>query len=230
MKTNVYKVTNKINGKFYIGKHNTENPHDSYLGSGRTIIRAVKKYGKAAFVKEILAEFDSESDALDYEASIVTEILILDPMCYNETMGGKGSFHHINSDHSRINPMKDPEIAKRNLAARSLEGMERIRKAARVNIKKTIAHNVGKKRPEHGKKVAITSKKNWTENREKMRDSLSAWYSIIDPEGSVHETNRLGDFCRQRGWTGTALYSSVNSGKAKKKGPAKGWKATILIH
>ena len=30
----VYKITNTANGRIYVGVHRTENPHDSYLGSG----------------------------------------------------------------------------------------------------------------------------------------------------------------------------------------------------
>ena len=41
----VYITTNKINGKFYIGKHSTDNLNDKYLGSGILICKAEKKYG-----------------------------------------------------------------------------------------------------------------------------------------------------------------------------------------
>jgi len=43
---NVYITTNKINNRFYIGTHVSENPLDAYLGSGKLLIKAIKKYGK----------------------------------------------------------------------------------------------------------------------------------------------------------------------------------------
>lgn len=38
----VYKVTNIKNGKYYVGVHKTNNPYDSYMGSGTAIRNAIK--------------------------------------------------------------------------------------------------------------------------------------------------------------------------------------------
>lgn len=48
----IYKTTNLINGKFYIGKDSRNNP--SYLGSGLALLKAIDKYGRNNFKKEIL--------------------------------------------------------------------------------------------------------------------------------------------------------------------------------
>lgn len=48
----VYKTTNLINGKFYIGKDSKNDP--KYLGSGILLNKAIDKYGADNFVKEIL--------------------------------------------------------------------------------------------------------------------------------------------------------------------------------
>lgn len=48
----IYKTTNLLTGKFYIGKDEKNNP--KYLGSGVYLKRAIKKYGKSNFKKEIL--------------------------------------------------------------------------------------------------------------------------------------------------------------------------------
>lgn len=55
----VYCITNIINNKKYIGSHSGE-LNDSYLGSGIYITKAVKKYGKSNFVKDILWEGPKE--------------------------------------------------------------------------------------------------------------------------------------------------------------------------
>lgn len=42
----IYKITNKVNGKMYIGQHTADELDDGYLGSGAVMQRAIKKYGK----------------------------------------------------------------------------------------------------------------------------------------------------------------------------------------
>ena len=54
----VYKTTNKINKKFYIGVHCLEakKSHKTYFGSGKLIKLALKKYGRENFVVETKPE------------------------------------------------------------------------------------------------------------------------------------------------------------------------------
>jgi len=92
-----YKIENKVNGNFYYGVHKTENINDGYLGSGKRIKYALKKYGKENFNKEILFTFDTFQDALDYESEFVNEQLLIDPSCYNLKTGGFGGWDFINN-------------------------------------------------------------------------------------------------------------------------------------
>ena len=50
MKAFVYVTTNLINGKKYLGKHNGKS--NSYLGSGKALKKAIKKYGKKKHYRE----------------------------------------------------------------------------------------------------------------------------------------------------------------------------------
>jgi len=56
----IYKITNLINNKIYIGKDTTSD--QNYFGSGLLIRRAIKKYGIENFKKEILDETDNYED------------------------------------------------------------------------------------------------------------------------------------------------------------------------
>lgn len=64
MKTfySVYQITNKINGKVYIGTHQTSDLDDSYMGSGLVIRRALEKYGPEAFDKAVLYVYDNPEE------------------------------------------------------------------------------------------------------------------------------------------------------------------------
>ena len=63
----IYITTNLINGKRYIGQHKTDNPTDSYLGSGKLLKEALAKYGKENFIKEILDICETPQEANDKE-------------------------------------------------------------------------------------------------------------------------------------------------------------------
>lgn len=90
----IYKITNKINGKFYIGMHKTKDLNDGYMGSGKLIRRAIKKYGLENFSKEILHICDSEKDMKNKEK----ELVIIGEMSYNLCDGGHGGFGYINRE------------------------------------------------------------------------------------------------------------------------------------
>lgn len=84
----VYKTINTLNGKYYIGVHTTKDLNDGYLGSGKNIQRAVKKYGKNVFERHILCVFSDRDNALLYEKNVVTREITQDDMCYNIVEGG----------------------------------------------------------------------------------------------------------------------------------------------
>jgi len=91
----IYKTTNNINGKWYIGYHSTENIDDDYLGSGRDLKKAIKKYGVENFSKEILFVFNSSEEALRKEAELVDEYVVKNKNSYNIKEGGEGGWSHI---------------------------------------------------------------------------------------------------------------------------------------
>ena len=99
----VYKITNQLNGKFYIGVHTTKNIDDGYMGSGTYLKRAIQKHGIENFKKEILFVFDSEEAMYLKEEEIVNEEFLMTENTYNLRVGG---FGRINSQR-RLDPNFD---------------------------------------------------------------------------------------------------------------------------
>jgi group I intron endonuclease len=92
----VYKITNTLNGKYYIGCHKTKDKNDGYMGSGKLIKRAIQKYGIDNFKKEIIIECSTAEEMYEQENKLVN----IEEDSYNIKLGGLGGFDHINSDES----------------------------------------------------------------------------------------------------------------------------------
>ena len=93
----VYKITNTINGKFYIGCHKTYNLNDGYFGSGKILKLAVTKYGIENFVKEIIYEASTSEEMFQKEKELVQ----IGKHSYNLKLGGQGGFDFINENMSK---------------------------------------------------------------------------------------------------------------------------------
>lgn len=98
MKFVIYRIRCKTTGKIYVGKHQTHDVNDGYMGSGKMLLRAIKKYGVENFEKTILHVFDDEASMNAKEAEIVNEEFCAREDTYNLCPGGKGGWGYVNQN------------------------------------------------------------------------------------------------------------------------------------
>lgn len=97
----VYKITNLVNGKIYVGKHSTNSLEDGYMGSGVVLKQAYQKYGLENFNKEVIDYYTNEVELNQGEIYWIGQFNSTDPnVGYNLTYGGDGGAAHKGHIHS----------------------------------------------------------------------------------------------------------------------------------
>lgn len=149
----VYKTTNTVNNKIYIGIHSTDNLQDNYIGSGYVLKEAIKKYGRDKFIKEVLYTFNTRDEARHMEALIVDEDFIQRKDTYNLTVGGMGVENQIGERNHRYGKpainckkVKAEHINGTSIIANSIQELSSLINIDRANIRNLINKNIRGKR------------------------------------------------------------------------------------
>lgn len=108
-----YMITNLLNNKIYCGIHSTNNLHDNYMGSGKALHAAYKKYGMDNFKKEIVKFFDTREEALLYESEIVNQEFVNRLDTYNLCCGGNDKAIIHNSNEERLKKQSESNKGKK---------------------------------------------------------------------------------------------------------------------
>lgn len=87
----IYKTTNTINGKGYIGMCSSPSRFNTYLGSGKLLTHAIEKYGKDKFTRDILEWCDTDEQLRMAEAKWIEHYNAVESNeFYNLHDGGRG--------------------------------------------------------------------------------------------------------------------------------------------
>ena len=153
----IYKTTNLLSGRYYVGMHSTDDLNDGYMGSGKRLKASIKKHGVENHRIEILEFFDSREELASREQELVTIKEVASKECMNLKVGGIGGF---------------PPTAKQRFLERMKE----------VDFKKMFSQKASERMVEqykNGKRVSNppnwTGKKHKPETLKKMKDVKKDW-------------------------------------------------------
>jgi hypothetical protein len=197
----LYKITNNINGKYYIGRHSTKDINDNYMGSGLGIKNAIKKYGIENFTKEIISEVLDTESLWELEKKIINDNVVKDNMSYNVAYGGKHYLHGLKTYNYDL-------FIKHQKTAAKL-GAE-----ASKNYMNPEWHKKGGKR-----------------STEKRGEQYIYKIITNNDDTIIVNGNNFKKLCEEKNWNHNTLYwnSTKNSkGEKIKRGQHKGFKVTLL--
>lgn len=196
----IYKTTNLVNGKFYIGK-DTRNLK-CYLGSGELLKKAIEKYGKNNFIKEIIETCNNLEELNEREKYWIKKLNSIENG-YNLTEGGTGG------DTFTKNPNK--EDIRNKLKKRIVS--DEVKKNRINNLK---PFSSGELHPNFGKKQTEETK----EKRKKTFNSKG----ITSPMSGKQHTEETKQKIRDKkiglthsDETKKKMRNSSNKGKTQKK-------------
>ena len=144
----IYITTNNINGKKYIGQHKgVFNPN--YLGSGKLLKRAVKKYGKENFSVLVLQYANNLDELNELEIKYIAELKESGQANYNLAKGGNciGSiYNYMTPDEIKKFKEKISKTQKGRKQEYSQEELEKRKKRAIERNKSDFMREVCVKR------------------------------------------------------------------------------------
>lgn len=110
----IYKITNLLTNKLYVGKHITKNINDKYMGSGQVLKQSYKKHGINNFIKEIVEECENEDLMNQREIFWISELNTYSPNGYNISAGGKGGDNFTHNPNKELIRLKMIESKRNN--------------------------------------------------------------------------------------------------------------------
>jgi len=187
-----YVITNKINGKQYVGMHMTQDIDDDYMGSGTRLRSAILKYGVGNFVKNILYYYEDAMIAHLHEGVLIRLYSSLCPDGYNiNPSGGRKPIEY--SDESRCKMGKsrfgkdNPFYGQKHTDKTRKKISDRV--AGRKQSESEIQHRV----------ESLTGQRRTLEQKEKIYRNHN--YEKSNPPMSEGAKRKLSDLNKDKPWS-----------------------------
>lgn len=174
----IYRITNKVDEKTYIGQHryhkdNSNNPMGGYYGSGKIMLNALIKYTKYNLIREILAQdIKTQEEANLQEISFIAKEKEADKAEYNIELGGAGNCDKV------VYLLSTEEV--RNKISNSLRGKKQTQQAKErraESLKKYWDSLTPEQRKGRAKAETFKGHKVTDETREKISKILREGYA-----------------------------------------------------
>lgn len=198
----IYRITNNINGKTYIGQHkyrDEDDPMRYYRGSGILLKQAYQKYGKENFTIEVLykrIQYQDTANSMEIWA-IEKERKENVNGCYNLANGGKGShpmsektkkiLAKINKGNKHCLGYKHSEEAKRKIS--NAHKGHHLSEETKQKISKTLKGRPRQyKHSEETRKkmsLAIKGKNTWARDSHWYNNGIVSVMTYECPEGFI---------------------------------------------
>lgn len=221
----VYKTVNKVNGKYYIGKHKGE-LDDEYLGSGLVIQQAIEKYGKDSFEKEILIICITEQEVRYWEKRII-DLNIDNPKCYNIAPGGQGGYvTRYLSDEEKAKIRKKASTKIKQYRREHPEEVAKWQKKQRI----TLFQNIEKHKQTIKQSLANRTEKEITAQhrkitKRKLQNGYYSIYQLFNPKGKmVMESIGAESIAKEYKVSANGIRLAANHGNPIKRGNLTGYK------
>ena len=188
----IYKTTNLISGKFYIGKDKYNN--ENYIGSGKILKNAIYKYGKENFTKEII-EFCNNYEELNEKEIFWIDFTSATENGYNIATGGDGG------DTISNHPNRD-EICKNHSEWMLKNNPTRGRKRTKDEIDRWKYSYIGKYRGENN---PMFGSKRDQSTKNKISEARKIWWIELSEEDRVIIGKKISESNKGktgRNWTG----------------------------
>jgi len=227
----IYKTTNKVNGHFYIGKDQKNNP--DYLGSGIALQRAILKYGRENFSKEILEECNDKKVLADRERYWISQYnATKDENSYNIAEGGfggnTGAYHKVGRK-GELNGMYGKKHSPESIQKAKEKRAKWL--ASEEGVKHRIMHSKLWKNNNPGKNKSDITRKKISDSRKGQPASHYSKYILTTPLGETIEIitkNNLIAWCNDFGHSLWTIERRLLAGITPKSGSLVGWTAIAL--
>ena len=192
----IYKHTNTVNGKSYIGqtRHDAEKTRkrDHIKGRGSQLLKcAIERYGEDAFIFEILHDGIIPELLDSYEIEAIAKYNTLAPNGYNLTTGGGGGRTFSKETRRKMSEANKGRTHSEETKRKISENNAMKGKTHSKETKRKISENNAMKRPEVRRKVseANKGKTHSKETRQKISEAGKGRTHSEETKRKISENN-----------------------------------------